>query len=144
MATAQALENNGGEWGLTWYLWWGIYKTIPTWTHLQNPVAAVEVEALISKISSKKNISLMIEKINPVRMRIIIVCDMTQGIPFWVWGKVNWNWHNNMSRISQWRDRQYRTNTRVRRNKSIQKGRTVTVTAWDPRRTVNHLSKVVW
>ena len=54
MATAQALENNGGEWGLTWYLWSGIYKTIPTWTHLQNPVAAVEVEALISKISSKK------------------------------------------------------------------------------------------
>ena len=69
MATAQALENNGGEWGLTWYLWWGIYKTIPTWTHLQNPVAAVEVETLISKISSKKNISQMIEKINPVRMR---------------------------------------------------------------------------
>ena len=37
MAVAQAAENHGDEWGLTWYLRWGIYTSIPFWTHSQNP-----------------------------------------------------------------------------------------------------------
>ena len=37
MAAAQAAENHGDEWGLTWYLWWGIYTSIPFWTHSKNP-----------------------------------------------------------------------------------------------------------
>ena len=50
MAAAQAAENHGDEWGLTWYFRWGIYTSIPTWTHSQNSPAAAE--ALSLKISS--------------------------------------------------------------------------------------------
>ena len=50
MTGAQAAENHGDMWGLTWYLWWGVYASIPTWTHLQNSLAAAE--ALSLKISS--------------------------------------------------------------------------------------------
>ena len=42
MAAAQVVENHGNDWSLTWYLWWGIYTSIPTWTHSQNSVAAAE------------------------------------------------------------------------------------------------------
>ena len=50
MAAAQAAENHGDEWGLTWYLRWAIYTSIPTWNHSQNSLAAAE--ALSLKISS--------------------------------------------------------------------------------------------
>ena len=50
MAVAQAAENHGDEWGLTWYLRWGIYTSIAMWTHSHNSLAAAE--ALILKISS--------------------------------------------------------------------------------------------
>ena len=46
MAAAQAAENHGDEWGLTWYFLWGIYTSIPTWTHSQNSLAAVEALSL--------------------------------------------------------------------------------------------------
>ena len=49
MAAAQAAENHGDEWSLTWNLQWGIYTSIPSWTHSQNSLAA---EALSLKISS--------------------------------------------------------------------------------------------
>ena len=32
MAAAQTAENHADEWGLTWYLRWGIYTSIPMWT----------------------------------------------------------------------------------------------------------------
>ena len=41
-ADAQTDENHGDEWGLTWYLRWGIYTSIPTWTNLQNSLAVAE------------------------------------------------------------------------------------------------------
>ena len=50
MTAAQAAENHGDEWGLTWYFLWGIYTSIPTWTHSQNSLAAAEAPSL--KISS--------------------------------------------------------------------------------------------
>ena len=50
MATAKAAENHGDEWGLTWYLRWGIYTSIPTWTQSQNSLVAAEIQSL--KISS--------------------------------------------------------------------------------------------
>ena len=50
MATAQAAENLGDEWGLTWYLRCGLYTLIATWTHSQNLLAAAETVSL--KISS--------------------------------------------------------------------------------------------
>ena len=49
MAAAQAAENCSHEWGLTWFFWWGIYTSFPSWTHLQNWPAT---EALSLKISS--------------------------------------------------------------------------------------------
>ena len=49
MAGAEAQENYGDEWGLTWYLQWAIYPSIPTWTS-QNLL--VTAEALSLKISS--------------------------------------------------------------------------------------------
>ena len=42
MAATEAAENHGDGWDLIWYLSWEIYKSIPTWTHLQNSVAAGE------------------------------------------------------------------------------------------------------
>ena len=50
ISAAQAAQNHKYEWGLTWYLQWGIYTSIRTWTQLQNPLAAAE--ALSLKISS--------------------------------------------------------------------------------------------
>ena len=50
MVAVQAAENYGNEWGLTWYFLWGIYTSIPTWTHSQNSLAAAEAPSL--KISS--------------------------------------------------------------------------------------------
>ena len=42
MAAAQAAENPGDEWGLTWYILIGKYTSIPTWPHPQNPPTATE------------------------------------------------------------------------------------------------------
>ena len=42
MAAAHAGEKHEDEWGLTWYLWWGIYTSIPTSTHTQNSLAVVQ------------------------------------------------------------------------------------------------------
>ena len=46
----QEAENHGDEWGLIWSFLWGIYTSTPTWTHLQNSLAAAEAPSL--KISS--------------------------------------------------------------------------------------------
>ena len=69
MAAAQAAENHGDEWGLTWYFLWSIYTSIPTWTHSQNSLAAAE--ALSSRIFAW-NISQMITKSVLVSTRIVI------------------------------------------------------------------------
>ena len=53
MAAAQAAENHGDEWGLTWYLQWGIYKLIPIRTHSENSQAAAEALSLMT--SSKEH-----------------------------------------------------------------------------------------
>ena len=54
-----------------------------------------------------------------------------------------WKLRQQHFRISQWRESHCRTNTSVRRNKDIQKSRTVRVTVRDPSRKVKYLSKVV-
>ena len=46
MAAAQAAENHGDEWSLTWYFLWEIYTSISTWTHSQNSPPAAEVPSL--------------------------------------------------------------------------------------------------
>ena len=50
IAAAQAAENHEDEWDLTRYFRWGVYTSIPTWTHSQNSLAAAEAPSL--KISS--------------------------------------------------------------------------------------------
>ena len=51
MVVVQAAETHGNEWGLTWYLQWGMHTSIPIWTNSQNWLAAAE--ALSLKISSQ-------------------------------------------------------------------------------------------
>ena len=46
MAAGWAAESHGDEWGLTWYFPWGKYTSIPTWTHSQKLLAAVEAPSL--------------------------------------------------------------------------------------------------
>ena len=65
---------------------------------------------------------------------------MKQGIPLWIWIK----WDNNIIRISLWTKSHCRTNTSIRINRQMQKTRTVRSIVCDPRRKVNHLSKVIW
>ena len=67
MTAAQAAENDGDDWGLTWYLWWDIHKSTPTWTHSQNSLAAAE--GLSLKISSHGT-SLKYHKDHPSQLRI--------------------------------------------------------------------------
>ena len=84
----------------------------------------------------KWNISQIITKIIPVSTRIVMSYAMKQGILLWIRLKVSGNGDNNTIRISQWKESHYRANTRIKRNKSIQKSRTVRITVWDPSRKV--------
>ena len=82
MAAAQAAENHGDEWGLTWYLRWGIYTSVPTWTHGQNSLAAEE--ALSLKISYHG--TSFIDRLDiQIIMRMVISYAMKRGIPLWIW-----------------------------------------------------------
>ena len=98
MVAAQAAENHGDEWGLTWHFRWGIYTSIPTWTHSQNSLAAAEalsLDILPWKISKK------VTKTVPISTRIVKSYAMKKGILLWKWWKVNGNSDNNMIRTSQ-------------------------------------------
>ena len=125
----KTMEMNGlKQWGsLTWYLRWGICTSLPTWTHSQNSVVAVEMPSLKTSSHGTSHIS-DDQKDRPNQHE----SSRT----------VRWNWHN-IIRISQWRGSHCKTNTRAIR-KTIQKSRTVRVTVWDPSRKVNHLSTLVW
>ena len=80
----------------------------------------------------------------PISTRIVISYAMKWGISLWIWWKVSRNWDNSMTRISQWRWSHCGTNTSVRRNKSIQKSKTMRIRVWYSSRKVNQLSKVIW
>ena len=67
-----------------------------------------------------QSISQMIKKTIPISTKIVMSYAMEQSVPFWVYWKVNGNWHNNMIRISQWSESHCRTNTSIRRKKWIQ------------------------
>ena len=89
------------------------------------------------------NISQLITKTIPISTRIVISNAMKRGIPLWIWWEVIRNWDNNMIRISQWRKafvEQILASEEI--NKSTKTG--VWESVWDPRRKVNHLSKVIW
>ena len=143
MAAAQAAEKQGWRWVrfdliLTMR---DIYinSNLNPLTKFTNSSRSTEFKDIL-----RWNISQMVMKTILIITRIVISYTMKQGILFGVYWKVNGNWGNTMIRISQWRENHCRTNTSVRRNKSIQNGKTVRVTARDPLRKVNHLSKIIW
>ena len=119
MTAAQANENHGDEWDLTWYFLWGIYTSVPTWTHSQNSLAVVEAPSLKTW---PRMISQMITKTIPISTQIVIIYEMKWGNLLWISWKVNENWDIKMIRISQWTERHCRTNPSVRRNKSKREG----------------------
>ena len=79
-----------------------------------------------------------------ISTKIVISYAMKWGILLWIWWKVNGNWDSNMTRISQWRESNCKTNTGIRRIKYIQNSRIVRTTVWNPSKKVNYLSKVIW
>ena len=125
--------------GLTRYLRWGIYTSIPAWTHSRYSLAAAE--ALSLKIfPHEKSLKWWQRPSQLVSTRIFIRYEMTRGVLFWVCWKVNGNWDNNMIKFSQWKE----SHTSVRRKKEILKSRTVRVKVRNPSRKVNHLRKAIW
>ena len=91
MAAAQMGENHRAEWGLRWYLQWGIYTSIPTWNHSHNSLVAAEAPSLkipFYGISIKWSWKLNHNLGNETRLPI--------------WHKVNGNW-DNMIRITHWK-----------------------------------------
>ena len=114
MAAAEAAENYGDEWGLTWYFPWGIYKWIPTWTHSQNSLVVAEVLSL--KLSSHLTSLKWYQRPPKQHKNSHKPCDQ-RGIMFWVYWNINKNWERNMIRIFQERGSHCRANTSIRRNK---------------------------
>ena len=91
MAAVQAAENHGDERSLAWYLWWGIYTSIPTWTHLQNSLAAEPLSFIEFKDIFPRNISQLIPKTIILSKRIDVSYVMKHMTLFWIWLKVNGN-----------------------------------------------------
>ena len=55
MTVAQAAENHGDEWGLTWYFLWEICTSISTWMHSQDSLAAAaEIPSLQASAYEKQ------------------------------------------------------------------------------------------
>ena len=83
MAAAQAAENNRNEWGLTWYLWWGIHTLVSTWFHSLNSLVAEEALSLrISFHGTSLKWSRRISQTIPISTRIVMCYVMKRGIPF--------------------------------------------------------------
>ena len=111
-----------------------------------NPLTKFTISSRITKFKSILlwNISQMLTKTIEISTRIVISNAMKWGILVWVCLKVNGNWDSNIIRIPLWKESHGRTNTSIKRNKSIQKSKSMRVTVRDPSRKVNHLSKVIW
>ena len=122
MAAAQAAENHGDEWGLTWYFLRDIYINFNL-----NPLTKFPSSSRSTKLKDilPWNISRMITKTIPITTGIVTSYVMKRGIPLSIWWKVRGNWDNNMIRISQWRQSHCRTNTSIRRKKEIQQSWTM-------------------
>ena len=78
MAAAQAAENHGDEWVLTWYFLWGIYTSTPIWTHSQKLNSSSRSSRFKDILPG--NISQMITKTIPISTRIVISYAMKWGI----------------------------------------------------------------
>ena len=103
----------------------------------------IYIDSNLDPLTNFNNSSRITMKFVPISKRIVKSYAMKRDIPSEVWRKIKRNWDYNMIRISQ-RESHCRTNTSIRRTKSIQKSRTLRTTARDPRRKVKYLSKVIW
>ena len=112
MAKAQAAENHGDEWGLTWYLRWEIYTSRPTWTHSQNSLATAKAPSLrylpMEYLSNDHEDHTYQHESNHE------LCDET-GHPVLSLIESQLKLRKQYARISQWREIHCRTNTSVRR-----------------------------
>ena len=88
--------------------------------------------------------SQMITKTVPISTRIVISYAMKRDIQLWIWWKSIKTETKIWSEFSNGRKAIVEQNNSVRRNKEIQKSRTVRITVWDLGKKVNHPSKVVW
>ena len=88
-------------------------------------------------------ISEVIMKTVPISKGMVISHVMEWVISYWVWGKVNGNWANQMIRILQWRQSMV-VQILASEEINFQISRTVTVTVRNPNRKVSHLSRVIW
>ena len=116
MAAAQAAENHGDEWGLTWYLRWGIYTSIPTWTNSQNSLATAEAMSL--KISSHGTFLKWSRRPPNQHENGHKPCSET-GHPVLGSLESQWKLKQHETIINQWRESHWATNTSVRRKKEI-------------------------
>ena len=121
-------ENHGDEWSLTW---WGIYTSILTWTHSQNSIAAAE--ALSLKISSNDHEDRPTQHENSHKL-----CDETEHSVLSLL-EVNGNWDNSIRPECSNGGKDI-----VEHILASEEKNTVRVTARDPSRKVNHLSKIIW
>ena len=109
MKTMFSLENNGDNWGLTWYLQWGAYTLIPTWIYSRNSLAAAKTLTL--NVKTKTNC----EDCPNQHKTSHKLCNKTMHLIF---SSTESQWKlNHMIRISQWRESHCRINTSARRNK---------------------------
>ena len=136
MLGAEAAENHGDEWGLTWYLGWGIYTSIPTWAHSQNYLAAAE--ALSLKIFININICLYIHKHKHSHK----LCDEMEH-PVLSLMESQWKLRHRHDQDFPMDRKPEQILASEERNWSKTAG-TVRVTVSDLSRKVNYLSKVVW
>ena len=141
MVAAQAAENHRDEWGLTWYLRWGIYKSNNFNLNLITKFMSNSRTSGFKDILPG-SISQMIMKSVPISMRIAKLYNEMRHL---VLSLLQSQWKlRQQIRVSQWRESHCRTNTIVKTKKEIQERRTVTFKVRDPSRKVNHLSKVIW
>ena len=140
MAAAQVVENHGDEWGLTWYLPWGLYTSFLTWTCLPNSLAASGAPSL--NISSNSPLSNNHEdhlnhhkNSNKLRNETRHPIMDLMGSQWKLRQQHDWNFP------MEWKPLQ---NQYWCQKKKIQKNSNVRITVWDVSRKVNYLNKATW
>ena len=102
------------DWDFTWYLQWGMYTSIPTWTHSQNSLAAAK--ALSLKISSHRISIKWSQRLSNQHKNSHKLCDETRHLVLSLTESQQKLRQPNI-RFSQWRENHCRTNNSIRRNK---------------------------
>ena len=108
MAVAQAGENHGDEWGLTWYFRWRIYSCINSklilLTKFTGSSRSTEVKDILMEHLLNDHEDCPNQHKNSHKL-----CDETWHPVVNMMGS-QWNWwENDMIKISQWRESHCRT-----------------------------------